>query len=173
MTLRHTCAIPPSTLQAMAKALIPSRDGYFGLKPYQKADSTGVKLIGSLAVGALRHLKDRRPSRSAENWLRTHGPYTFTALKDGSILPLNRYYKPLGLEESRVYFDYEDFAFQAIPPGVLRFEWVHTHYPERDDDGDAAYYLYNDRDAPWWGTDKLRAYAVRLLGLIGAVSKAP
>ena len=61
----------------------------------------------------------------------------------------------------------------SIRPKKLSLTRLATYQSERSHDGDAAYYLYNDRDAPWWGTDKLRAYAVRLLGLIGAVSKAP
>lgn len=173
MTLvRQTCAIPNATLQAVAKAIVPRKYSYVSLKPYAEDDSHGVKLIGSLAVGVLRHLSDGRQSRHAENWLRTHGPYSFTTLDDGSILPLNRYYKPMGLADGGIYVEYADYVFQAIPPGVLNFEWVHSHYPERDDDGHVAYYLYDDLTAPWWAADLLRAYAVRLLGLIGAVSKA-
>lgn len=82
-------------------------------------------------------------------------PYTFTTLANGSLLPLNRLYKPLGVAETK-WVEYEDFADQAWPASELDLAAAPIK-SRSGGPGHCEFYLYSDSTSPWLsGPDKKR-----------------
>lgn len=63
-------------------------------------DGIGARQIAGLCGGVSAALIAKASPKGLRAWLMLAGPYTFTPLAEDRLLPLNRYYKPVGLGKS-------------------------------------------------------------------------
>mgnify|MGYP006311729681 CR=1 FL=1 len=108
------------------------------------------------AVGKLLLVDEReQPNAPEANYwlLRLVAPYCLQRLQNGEWLPLNRWYKPLGLCNEGGAVDYERFA--AIPEDRLDLSAAWSRCDE-------AAWLYDDGNPPWAGHLEMFAYLKRL-----------
>lgn len=127
-------------------------------------DGIGARQIAGLCGAMSAALIAKASPKGLREWLSLAGPYTFTPLTGDRLLPLNRYYKPLGLGSAQ-WVEYENFAALAVPTGRLFLEYAAPVYPERTD-GHCREYLYDDGNSPWRDLACLLDYLTRLVGLV-------
>jgi len=79
-------------------------------------------------------------------------PYLLEPLGNGQFLPLNRYYKPLGLIRTlhaRDWADYDDEKYSSLhlPAHLVDTAWLK--------EAGAGYYFFNDGNSPlsFWGSN--------------------
>lgn len=97
---------------------------------------------------------------SSEDFRRVYLPYALMRLSDGTYLPVNRRYKPLG-STTTDWVNYEGVAAGRVRLTERQLEAVAT---ARSDD---RAYLYNDGCLPLSSDAAWKAYARRLEVLAG------
>lgn len=92
----------------------------------------------------------------------THFPYCVQRLKDGRYIPLNRYYKPLGIQSSE-WVNYETHpgatSIKITPATAKKISW-------NSSDDLESIFLYNDGCVPTDGAVHMAAYCKRLAVLM-------
>ncbi len=146
-----------------AGALSLSRDGI----AVRDDDGVGVRLLVGFCDALGATLRARVTPRGLREWLSLAGPYTFTPVAGGTlVLPLNRYYKPVGVGGPQ-WVDYEDFGALAVPAWRLDLTPADRVYPLRTH-GHCREYLYQDSNSPWLDRKCLEAYLKRVVRVVGA-----
>lgn len=128
------------------------------------ADGIGARHIAALGGEVSAALIAKSSPKGLREWLSLEGPYTFTRLEDDLLLPLNRYYKPVGLGKTH-WVEYANFAALAVPRRRLCLDYADPVYTQRTD-GHCREYLYHDGNSPWRDRACLLAYLTRLVGLV-------
>lgn len=111
---------------------------------------------------ALKMLEINKTGRNAAFMGRLYAPYCARLIGDRVVLPVNRYYKPLGLPRAVDFLRYEDFlAGHGIPlldlPPTAREPII------AGDPAEANVYFYREgRDEPWAGAAARAAYLGRV-----------
>jgi hypothetical protein len=129
-------------------------------------DGLGVRLLVGFCDALGATLRTRVTSKGLREWVSLAGPYSFTPLVGELLLPLNRYYKPVGIGGPQ-WVAYEDFGALAVPAGRLALTHADVVYPERTH-GHCREYLYSDRNSPWLDRKCLEAYLKRLVRVVEA-----
>lgn len=102
--------------------------------------------------------------------LKVDAPYTFTTLANGSILPLNRLYKPLGVVETK-WVEYEDFADQAWPASELNLAAAPIQSRNNGGPGHCEAYLYRDSNTQWLSASDKHRYLSALKDVLDPTYK--
>jgi hypothetical protein len=86
-------------------------------------------------------------------------PYCLQRLEDGRYVVLNRYYKPLGLDNR--HFDYDDYAvkLRITAKGAAKLSFKGSEDVNN-------IYLYNDGSIPTRGAAAMKAYLGRIATLM-------
>lgn len=101
-------------------------------------------------------------ARNGSTFRRIYLPYCLVKLKDGTWLPLNRNYKPIGVTSS-AWADYESAPTEArLKLSVADLKRVSIHESPTGE----MVYLYNDGTVPRPGTPAWTAYAPKLERLL-------
>ena len=121
---------------------------------YPETYSKEMLPLFSLCKNITYFLRNYSNTKNTWLWLAFNAPYRFTVLENGLLLPVNRAYKPLGVADL-IWIDYEAYQDQAIPAHMLNLDWC---YQEN--------WLYDDTCSPDFRIKYLRAYFVRLKGIL-------
>lgn len=121
---------------------------------YPETPTKKMLPLFSLCENITNFLHNHRNTANMWSWLAFHAPYRFTALENDLFLPVNRAYKPLGIADL-AWINYEAYQDQAIPAHMLNLDWCHHEN-----------WLYDDSCLPYYRTKYLRAYLVRLKGIL-------
>ncbi len=100
------------------------------------------------------------------SFIAVYMPYCLRRLKDGSYLPLNRSYKPLGTREWADYEAAQPYQRLRLTPEQLA-EIDQTGSP----DADGTAFLYDDGTYPGASDKDWNAYVDRLTALAVAIER--
>ncbi|HBE93537.1 MAG TPA: hypothetical protein DDW55_13860 [Gammaproteobacteria bacterium] len=139
-------------------------DVYYQAVTYEADDPIGYQQIATSLYPLMLAIGNRRIPPSLTLVMRITAPYCFRRLDDELWLPLNRFYKPLGIADA-VRVDYDKYRPLAIPDDRLNLRWAHRT-------GDNSCWLYNDGCQPYRSTKDARAYFTRMKGVLGMIPKA-
>jgi len=102
----------------------------------------------------LKYTRFNAKSDFLANYIRVHLPYLIRKLDDGSYIPLNRYYKPLGFTDND-WYDYD--KFKQLTVECVDITGLKTH-----GEPFTSGWFYNDGTTPWGSKEGYKNYKEKL-----------